>query len=432
MACLEHLRGLAHLTRHVAVIGAGYAGVTASLTLQRAGIHVTLFEANAVPGGRARRVNDWEDNGQHLCLGAYHALLHQQTRLGLDLTQLYHRMPLTLVDARGEGFRMPRWKAPFHWLGFFLSHRDATLQNTLPLFAWLWRLHRHRWHIVRDIPLSETLATVGLAPCHAGLLQDLCLAALNTPAHRASTQTFLGILEILAKGPQEASDLLIPRVDLSALYPEPAIAALQQGGAEILLGTRVERIESTAEVTLLSKGRRTSVDALIIATHRRGAVALLPSEGETVGALRDLPQERIATLTLGWDSPMRLPYPILRGTGTLHWMVDRGALFKAPQSLFTGVVSALDHVQEEEILSDALRTLETCLGPLPPPQYCHMIHEKLATLSCQPGLKRPPVDTADPRVLLTGDYTHPTLPSTLEGAVQAGEAAANTYLKGCV
>ena len=59
---------------HVAVIGGGWAGCTAAVSLARAGHRVTLFEAAPTLGGRARRValdNLPLDNGEHLLLGAY-------------------------------------------------------------------------------------------------------------------------------------------------------------------------------------------------------------------------------------------------------------------------------------------------------------------------------------------------------------------------
>ncbi|MEN9559576.1 MAG: hypothetical protein RLZZ502_787, partial [Pseudomonadota bacterium] len=58
----------------VAIIGGGWAGCTAAFYLQNAGIPYTLFEANAVLGGRARRIVHPHfghiDNGQHLLLAA--------------------------------------------------------------------------------------------------------------------------------------------------------------------------------------------------------------------------------------------------------------------------------------------------------------------------------------------------------------------------
>ena len=59
----------------LAVIGAGWAGLAAALSLQDRGANVTVFEAAPLPGGRARGVDDIHmgniDNGQHLMLGAY-------------------------------------------------------------------------------------------------------------------------------------------------------------------------------------------------------------------------------------------------------------------------------------------------------------------------------------------------------------------------
>ena len=47
--------GLKPVTRRIAVIGAGYAGLAAAMELVRAGENVTVYEANRVAGGRARR-----------------------------------------------------------------------------------------------------------------------------------------------------------------------------------------------------------------------------------------------------------------------------------------------------------------------------------------------------------------------------------------
>jgi len=57
---------------HVAVVGGGWAGCSAALTLAEAGVPVTLFEASRTLGGRARAVELGRqplDNGQHILLG---------------------------------------------------------------------------------------------------------------------------------------------------------------------------------------------------------------------------------------------------------------------------------------------------------------------------------------------------------------------------
>ena len=87
------------MTRRVAVVGAGYAGLSAAIALARAGLAVTLFEANRVAGGRARRVEyrgALLDNGQHLLLGAYRETLALMREVGVAQRAL-RRFPLTLV-----------------------------------------------------------------------------------------------------------------------------------------------------------------------------------------------------------------------------------------------------------------------------------------------------------------------------------------------
>ncbi|WP_154588646.1 FAD-dependent oxidoreductase, partial [Bordetella pertussis] len=99
----------------VAVIGAGWAGLAASVALREADAKVTVFEAGRTPGGRARRVvhpefGDDLDNGQHILLGAYGETLALMRRLGLLM-----RRPLRLASLDG-GFRLsaPPLPAPLH------------------------------------------------------------------------------------------------------------------------------------------------------------------------------------------------------------------------------------------------------------------------------------------------------------------------------
>ena len=64
----------------VAVVGAGFAGMAAAISLQDAGHEVVLLERRGVLGGRATSYRDAlsgeeVDNGTHLMVGAYTATL---------------------------------------------------------------------------------------------------------------------------------------------------------------------------------------------------------------------------------------------------------------------------------------------------------------------------------------------------------------------
>lgn len=59
------------------------------------------------------------------------------------------------------------------------------------------------------------------------LWEPLCLAALNTPARTRLAQLFANVLrDSLGSSRREDTDLLLARVDLSQLLPEPARAVV--------------------------------------------------------------------------------------------------------------------------------------------------------------------------------------------------------------
>ena len=81
---------------NVAVIGGGYAGMTAAATLIKRNIPVTVFESAPQLGGRARGVSyngTQLDNGQHLLLGCYQETLRMIEQFGGNIEQDFLRLP---------------------------------------------------------------------------------------------------------------------------------------------------------------------------------------------------------------------------------------------------------------------------------------------------------------------------------------------------
>ena len=66
------------MTKTVAIVGGGWAGMAAAVAATQAGHHAIVFEASHALGGRARLVNGTLpdgtpvvlDNGQHILIGA--------------------------------------------------------------------------------------------------------------------------------------------------------------------------------------------------------------------------------------------------------------------------------------------------------------------------------------------------------------------------
>jgi hypothetical protein len=257
-------------------------------------------------------------------------------------------------------------------------------------------------------------------------IEPLCLSALNTPAQRASGQVFLCVLRDSLFAAPGSSNLLLPRVDLSQLFPEAAAAWLELRGTRILAGQRVTSLGWSHGWQV--QGER--YDQVLLATGASDAARLLEhSAAGLPGALtedlsswcedaRALQFEAITTV-YAQASGARLARPMMAlRSDTRHpaqFAFDRGQL-GGPAGLIALVASA--SVGERQAIQDqALGQAQTQLGLTLQP--LRSITEKRATFACTAGLRRPVMDIA-PGLRACADYVAGPYPATLEGAVRNG------------
>jgi squalene-associated FAD-dependent desaturase len=439
-------------TRSVAVIGGGWAGCAAAVELASKGAQVTLFEAARTLGGRARAVQAREtllDNGQHILLGAYRETLALLRRVGVSERDAMLRLPLQMRYPPASGlmdFVAPRLPAPLHMLAALLRARGLVREDKLALARFTTSARWMQWGLDTDCSVADLLERFGQTPRLVRLLwRPLCLAALNTPIERASAQVFLAVLRDSLGAKRKASDMLLPRVYLDALFPQAAQRFAEQRGGKVLCGARVDGIEPEGARWRVSVGADTNVvDAVVLATPAWQSAALLrplPGMEALASQLDAFDYEPISTVYLQYDAGLRLPLPfcaLLDAPADHAWgqfVFDRGQLDPGQDGLLAVVVSAAGEAAElgQEALANSVAAQLAAAFRRPAlaqPRWTRVLTEKRATFACTPGLARPANATGLAGLALAGDYTAGDYPATLETAVRSGRAAARLALGG--
>ena len=426
--------------KQVAVIGAGWAGCAAAVELAQRGYRVELFESARTPGGRARQLlleGKTLDNGQHILLGAYHETLRLMRLCGVDLQQAFLRLPLQMRypdTEAGMDFCAPRWPAPLHLLGALIRARGLAREDKMALARFSTSARWMGWQLYTDCSVTELLLRFEQTERIIQLMwRPLCIAALNTPPERASAQVFLRILQDSLGARRAASDMLIPRLDLSNLFPLPATRFIRRHGGNLHLGVCVKAVfPHGSGWQIHGKGiPETPFDAVVVAAPSQVASQLLAEFIEPI----TLAQEAITTCYLQYDVGMRLAQPMLalpdqpeRGEFA-QYVFDRGQIHAEQAGLLAVVVSApqqalaLGHAELAQTLTRQLAQ-QLKRPELQQPLWHRIISEKRATFACAPGLQRPLQTISRPNLVLAGDYTAGPYPATLEGAVRSGVQAA--------
>lgn len=434
--------------RKVAVAGGGWAGCTAAVELVRQGHRVTLFEAARTLGGRARRVEFDErtlDNGQHILLGAYTETLRLLRIVGIDASRALLRLPLQMrypKQCGGIEFIASRLPAPLHLLIALWRSDGLANADKLALARFSTTARWMGWQLNVDCTVSELLERFDQTGRLTKLMwRPLCIAALNTPPERASAQVFLHVLRDSLGARRAASDMLIPRVDLTALFPQYASRFIERHGGTVRVGTAVKAIRHDNYCWHIETGDESgtandsaSFDAVVVATQPAHAAGLLTGLINTE-TLKSFSYEPITTCYLQYSPDVALTQPFfaliddIAANAWGQFVFDRGQLDKNQAGLLAVVISAsADAIAiGHQTLAAAIAMQLAAVFRVPAlahPVWTKVISEKRATFSCTPALARPDNATGLNGLVLAGDYTVAEYPATLESSVRSGIKAA--------
>jgi uncharacterized protein with NAD-binding domain and iron-sulfur cluster len=348
-----------------------------------AGAQVTVFEAGRTPGGRARRIvqpgfGEALDNGQHILMGAFKETLALMRRLGRNPDTLLMRRPLRLASLDGT-FRLSALHLPAPWQGVaaMLTARGLGWRDKLAALRFVRDLQARGLNPPPVWTVGELLAYRRQPPeLVRKVWIPVCLAALNTPPEQASAALFARVLKYSLAGGPRASDMLMPCVDLSALWPDAAALRLT-----VHYHSTVRQLHVDSQYVDVNGER---FEAAVLATPPAVVMRLLGKAMQEQGAmklietLQGFDPQPIATLYLRLARPWPLPEPMLmlredkpRGHAG-QWLFDRSRLTgqdrQAQLAIVAGAAPGLAELPRERVI-DALAAQvreQAAQGGLPP------------------------------------------------------------------
>lgn len=409
--------------RRVHVIGAGLAGLAAAVRLAKGGAHVRLYEAAQNAGGRCRSYLDTElgcrvDNGNHLLVS------------GNDAAMAY------VAETEASSTFITRDTAEFPFVDLKSGERWSVRPTDHRLPWWVLLRHRrvagsHAWDYLqalklRNARIGDTVKDVLPADSvlYGRLWRPMTVAALNTlPEEASARQLWHLFAETFGRG-GAALHALLPRDGLSESLVDPALRQLAARGAEITFGHRLRSLTMTAgTVASLDFGAKGQVDvaadeAVVLAVNAPVALDLLPN----LVAPSDF--RGIVNAHFRIEPANAAPHSFLGVVGgTAEW------IFVKPGHLSV-TISAAEHLIDraaEDLAQAIWRDVQFALelGARPMPQW-RIVKEKRATFAATPAQlrRRPGPVTAHHNLFLAGDWTDTGWPSTIEGAIRSGFAAA--------
>lgn len=411
------------MPKHVHIIGAGLAGLSAAVQLIQAGIAVTLHEATRQAGGRCRSYDDAAtgmhiDNGTHLLLSGNHCAVDYLRSIGV--APEFAPADFRFIDGTNkESWVLRLGNGALPWWIFDAGSRvpRTSLLDYLKLLPLLIG--------GSDRPLREVLDRN--SELYRRLLDPLMVAALNIDTPSGSSKLAAQVArETLMRG-GEACRPLVFEEGLSVAFVDPALAFLKQQGAAL-------QFEHELEALSIMKDSATAL------RFRDGEIVL--RQDDTI--LLAVPAYAAATLLAGLETPdqfraiINIHYDLAppEGTPFMTGVLDRNVewifAFKHRISATISHADRLLALPRQELAETVWREIADILGMDAKLPKWQLVRERRATFAATPeqNVRRPGAKTRWNNLFLAGDWTDTGLPATIEGAIRSGQRAAELIRQG--
>ena len=416
-----------------------------------AGYPVTLIEKRPYLGGRTFSFTDREtgqevDNGQHIFLGCCTYYIDFLKKLGtFSDTYLQSKLLVKVLspDRKAGYLAAAPLPKPLHLLPSFLAYRHLGFKDkALALYA-LARIALTN----RDHPsLSQETFYQWLKKHHQtpraidNFWNLIVKPSVNDDVRDVSAAMAIMVFQEGLMKTRQSACVGYSRVGLSALMGEAAQRYIEERGGRLVLGRsatvlkigdgRVHKVE-------LTSGKAVHGDVYISAMPFDALKSTLPAETHNMpyfAALQGLSTAPIVNVHLWYDRQVMSEDFAAFVDSPLQWVFNKNSIMGSNgaggQYLSISLSGAFEYInQSKEELQRVF--LEAMSLAFPKARKARVervlvVKQDNATFRCLPGTEdlRPKTETPIENLLLAGEWTDTGWPSTMEGAVRSGVAAA--------
>jgi hydroxysqualene dehydroxylase len=431
--------------KRVVVVGGGLAGVSAALAAADAGASVTLLERRGKLGGLTwsfLRKGRSFDNGQHVflrCCTAYRQFLARIGAADEVYLQPALDVPVLAPSGRRAHIRRVRLPSPLHLAPSLARYGHLSVLERVRLGPAVFALGRldPADPALDAISFGQWLRDHGQsARAIANLWNLIALPTINVAAEQASLALAVKVFRTGLLDDPTGGDIGWSRVPLARLHGDNSLAALNEAGVEVRLGTPLRSLEARGDCPRVALDDQSiEADVVILATPPEVAATLVGELAPAVEALGVSPivnvhlvlDRRVTDLAMAAcvDSPVQFFFDRTESAGA-----EAGE-----QCLSISLSGADEYIgrRPEELVA----TFFAALGDVvPEARRARLVdgvvsRERAATFRAGPGTaaQRPAIGSLDRGIVLAGAWCDTGWPATMEGAVRSGQAAAAAALE---
>ena len=401
---------------------------------------VTVLEGKKSLGGRACSFRESQtglliDNSQHILLGCCDRAIEFLSRIGsLERVRFCDR--ITFVGGSGERLeiRSSALPAPLHLLPSIVRTGYLSARDKVGLAAMLARAALAK-PAKRATALEYLKSISGSDAAIANVIEPILISALNERVDTASAAYARMVLLKSLVETKRGYRLGIPTVPLSELVAVPAARYLLDAGCEIRAAVPISRVyldDRRVHSIETVSGERLRFDHYVFAVPPW----TLADMGVDPRGGQDLLWRSIVSAHVFFegDAP-----PFDRACvvdAPFQWVFNKSLDFGCPQTYIQAVASACEGIVKRS--NRELTDLAVAAMAKAEPRFRYMrptrsliFRARRATFSTAGACDalRPPGRTPLANLFLAGDWTDTRWPSTIEGAVRSGYAAAQSVIK---